>query len=424
MKNIIIILFSVFISNTLFAQTGIGTTTPHNSSILDVHSTTKGLLIPRMDNGQRDKISNPAEGLMIYNTEEDCLQCNTGLPTAPNWKCFSGGGDGGGSFGSGAIGNDAKEGTISSTWAEAKAKFPFFYLAFTGFNSNTGNIFTSDAIGVGADYSLTRGTSNQVSQAVRSLQINDLNSNQYIINSDSSLYETFISGMTVPYQTYFQRSTPSTAPSYAYGNLSLAGGKTWNDIKNNTDGIDFILVEQRTGFMSSMLIHIDDIQTTCDLYYCGYQLAAATGEHGSRLQINDLSSSDFSFRRNGGVAHKELRILGLDLGQTDLLYSGGVSHAGLSTLNNGYTWGQLRKDYKAVYFYMTNGPTRGSAMIATKHLPPGLVINTASVNTTHSVEISLIGGNHSYVVIGRGNTSNFSYRGSPQYPNLRIYGIK
>ncbi|TRZ50089.1 hypothetical protein D4S03_07305, partial [bacterium] len=47
---------------------GIGTTTPATTALLDLTSTTKGFLAPRMTTDQRDAISTPATGLMIYNT--------------------------------------------------------------------------------------------------------------------------------------------------------------------------------------------------------------------------------------------------------------------------------------------------------------------------------------------------------------------
>lgn len=43
------------------------TASPHVSAQLDVPSTTKGFLPPRMTTGQRDAIVTPAEGLVIYN---------------------------------------------------------------------------------------------------------------------------------------------------------------------------------------------------------------------------------------------------------------------------------------------------------------------------------------------------------------------
>jgi hypothetical protein len=47
---------------------GIGTLTPNASSLLDITSTTKGILIPRMTQSQRNAIVGPATGLMIYQT--------------------------------------------------------------------------------------------------------------------------------------------------------------------------------------------------------------------------------------------------------------------------------------------------------------------------------------------------------------------
>lgn len=53
---------------TEVGQVGIGTNAPNTSSILDIVSTTKGVLLPRMTTTQRDAINTPATGLKIYNT--------------------------------------------------------------------------------------------------------------------------------------------------------------------------------------------------------------------------------------------------------------------------------------------------------------------------------------------------------------------
>lgn len=59
-------------------KVGVGTTSPAASSVLDVTSTTAGLLAPRMTTTQRDAISSPAEGLIIYNLTAHKLNVYTG----------------------------------------------------------------------------------------------------------------------------------------------------------------------------------------------------------------------------------------------------------------------------------------------------------------------------------------------------------
>jgi uncharacterized protein (TIGR02145 family) len=76
-------------SVTVFAQTGIGTTTPDPSAQLDVSSTDKGFLTPRMTASQRDNIENPAQGLIIF-----CTDCASGegelqIRLTSSWKSLS-----------------------------------------------------------------------------------------------------------------------------------------------------------------------------------------------------------------------------------------------------------------------------------------------------------------------------------------------
>ena len=65
------LLFLLLIVNidVFYSQVGINTTTPDPSSMLDITSTDKGILIPRMTQTQRDAIASPATGLMIYQTD-------------------------------------------------------------------------------------------------------------------------------------------------------------------------------------------------------------------------------------------------------------------------------------------------------------------------------------------------------------------
>jgi len=64
-----IITFLLFTS-VMFAQVGINAddSSPDSSAMLDVKSTSKGLLPPRMTRAQRNAITSPGLGLIIYNT--------------------------------------------------------------------------------------------------------------------------------------------------------------------------------------------------------------------------------------------------------------------------------------------------------------------------------------------------------------------
>jgi len=57
---------------------GIGTTTPNVSAALDVVSTTKAFIPPRMTEAQRDAIPSPAAGMVIYNTTTSLLNFHNG----------------------------------------------------------------------------------------------------------------------------------------------------------------------------------------------------------------------------------------------------------------------------------------------------------------------------------------------------------
>ena len=76
MKTISFLIFAaLFFSSTIYAQVSINTdnSPAENSAMLDVKSTARGFLPPRMTTAQRDAIATPVEGLVIYNTEEKAL---------------------------------------------------------------------------------------------------------------------------------------------------------------------------------------------------------------------------------------------------------------------------------------------------------------------------------------------------------------
>ena len=57
------------VTNSVYAQVGIGTTTPDTKAQLDIVSTSKGILIPRLTLAQRNAIASPTTSLLIYQTD-------------------------------------------------------------------------------------------------------------------------------------------------------------------------------------------------------------------------------------------------------------------------------------------------------------------------------------------------------------------
>lgn len=114
--KILFTLLVIISITTINAQVGVGTNTPNASAALDVTSTTKGLLTPRMTSAQRVAISTPADGLVVYQTD------NT-----PGLYCYVNG-----------TWNPVNSGIISGTWTPVLNAFSG--ATVSGFYQRIGNI--------------------------------------------------------------------------------------------------------------------------------------------------------------------------------------------------------------------------------------------------------------------------------------------
>ena len=136
----------------LFAQTGIGTSTPNASAKFEVASTDKGLLIPRMTKAQREAItlSGAANGLLVYQTDDLAgFYVNTSTTTTIAWTRVNSNWN--------RTGNDISytAGNISTTGA------------LTGGNSSTSNLsgFAANVASISANYSITSADNGKVIQS-------------------------------------------------------------------------------------------------------------------------------------------------------------------------------------------------------------------------------------------------------------------
>lgn len=95
MKKFFIILFSSFCiataTNAQSVSVNTDGTTADASAILDVKSTTKGVLVPRVTTAQRTAIASPANGLLVYDTDVKSFWYHNGIA----WTNITGAGGGG-----------------------------------------------------------------------------------------------------------------------------------------------------------------------------------------------------------------------------------------------------------------------------------------------------------------------------------------
>lgn len=74
MKSLFILAALIAVTTTANAQNvGIGTNLPNVDALLDISSTTKGVLFPRMTTIQRISINTPPNGLMVFDTDRNEL---------------------------------------------------------------------------------------------------------------------------------------------------------------------------------------------------------------------------------------------------------------------------------------------------------------------------------------------------------------
>jgi trimeric autotransporter adhesin len=169
MKNLLYLLF-LALSMSVNAQVSINTDSslPDNSAMLDVKSTTKGLLFPRMTLAQRNAITSPAAGLTVFQTDNTPgFYFNSGTSGSPIWAIVGSGtgwgltGNSGTNPAANFIGttddvalnfrvNNQKAGRISSDGS--------VFLGYQAGNSNYGSY--NSGIGFQSLFSNTTGSSN------------------------------------------------------------------------------------------------------------------------------------------------------------------------------------------------------------------------------------------------------------------------
>jgi hypothetical protein len=217
---------AVVFTNSIFSQVGIGTTTPAASAELDVTSTTKGFLPPRMTHAQKTAIASPASGLLVWCT--DC--CTAGELQVFNgtaWTNMIGGSVCTTSISSITCGSSTSNGTLTSGTAASGVSSN---VPYTGGNGGTHSGQTVTSTGVtGLTATLSAGTF-----AVGSGSLT------YTITGTPSTSGTATFALSIGGQTCNLNRTINVAcgtpvtftyngASVTYGIVSSTGSKCWLD---------------------------------------------------------------------------------------------------------------------------------------------------------------------------------------------------
>jgi trimeric autotransporter adhesin len=237
-----VVVFILVVCNASFAQVGIGTTTPHASSQLDVTSTSKGLLIPRMTTAQRMGIASPATGLQVFDTDTKSVWFYNGTA----WSQLSIGSNGWNLTGNaatnpstnfiGTTDNQPLRFRVNNMWAGEIQ--PTNANVFFGLGSGQSNTIGSNNTANGhlVLYSNTTGSNNTAS-GIRALYSNTTGNN----NTGNGAF------------TLFYNTTGSS--NTANGYYALVSNTTGNN--NTAMGVDVLngntTASQNTGIGNSAL---------------------------------------------------------------------------------------------------------------------------------------------------------------------------
>lgn len=212
MKSVFFSFITIIFSNFFFSQVKVGEN-PNNinsSAALEIESSTKGFLPPRITTNQRDAISNPSVGLLIYNTTTNCMEYYrpTGwysmCPRLATLTTLTLSSITGISASSGGQITDDGGATITSRgvcWSITP-------------NPTTANSFTSDGIGIGTYNSVINSLQNGTTYYVRA----------YATNSVGTAY-----GNEVVFNTLNTPLVSTSLVTLIFGKSATSGGNVSND---------------------------------------------------------------------------------------------------------------------------------------------------------------------------------------------------
>lgn len=163
----------------------------NTSSLLDMTSTSKGLLVPRMTSLQRTSIGTPAKGLMVFDNTTSTFWFHNGTA----WAEMTGGGGGSGPW---ALNGSGEAFNTNTGNVGINNPDPSYRLDVTGTIHATGDLLTNAYVGIGTTTPTYKLTVQDGSVAI----VNSTDSKTWYLNYSSSgnyfqLLESGVNRLTV-----------------------------------------------------------------------------------------------------------------------------------------------------------------------------------------------------------------------------------
>jgi len=203
-NGIMLFLFLNLFILSVYSQVGIGNTNPNTSAILDITSETQGMLTPRMTTAQRLAISNPANGLMVYDLDARTIYFYDANVTA--WESL----------------NTSKEKRNNFVLVKSLADFP----------APVGSVIT-----------LQTNTYYEINGVI-SLAGNSINLNNASVSGLDAYEDIIVAGAGT---TAFQGSTGGSVK-----NITITGGGTAFNITASTTAENFLFQNSIVANMTSV----------------------------------------------------------------------------------------------------------------------------------------------------------------------------
>lgn len=233
MKKAISSVLSVLVFQVLFAQNnvGIGVSNPHASSVLELKAIDKGVLVPRMTTAQRLVISNPAESLLVYDTDLECFY----FVRSGAWYTMCPAGYTGATGITGSTGSTGATGAIGVTGATGVN-------GTMGINGTTGSTGVTGPVGCNTANYVIKSTGASAGCGI--IYDNGTNIGINTTSPGVSVQINTTDGIAVPTGTTAQRPSAPPAGTIRYnttlGTTEVYTGTCWQNINTPPIGATYI----------------------------------------------------------------------------------------------------------------------------------------------------------------------------------------